>query len=227
MHAWNEAGESAGSNCVEFDVVDKIKSPIPATITGYSGVYNGKSHSINIKNLPKGSNVYYRTSTKANWSRTKPTRTSVGITNIYYKITNDKYAKALTGTRKIVINKAKQTASAKAYNGMYDGKSKTINITKITAGSKIYYRTSSKGSWITKQPTRTNAGTTKVYYKITNSNCTSTKLGTANIMIKKAVQKASVKGYSGTYNGKSKIISIANITPDLKYIIVQAVKVSG
>ena len=84
VHAWNEAGQSEGSNCVEFEVVDKISSPIPAAVKGYSGLYNGKSHTISISNLPEGSTAYYRTNTNASWSRTKPARTSAGTTTVYY-----------------------------------------------------------------------------------------------------------------------------------------------
>lgn len=209
VHAWNEAGQSEGSNCVEFEVVDKISSPIPAAVKGYSGLYNGKSHTISISNLPEGSTAYYRTNTNASWSRTKPARTSAGTTTVYYKITNSKYANDLKGSSKIVIKKAMQSASVKSHSGTYDGNAKTISLTNVSPGSKIYYRTSTKGNWTTKKPTRTSAGTTKVYYKIVNSNCTSTKTGTSNIVIKKAAQKASVKSYNGTYDGKAKSIKIS------------------
>lgn len=209
VHAWNEAGQSEGSNCVEFEVVDKISSPIPAVVKGYSGLYNGKSHTISISSLPEGSTVYYRTNTNASWSRTKPVRTSAGTTTVYYKITNSKYANDLKGSSKIVIKKVMQSASVKSHSGTYDGNAKTISLTNVSPGSKIYYRTSTKGNWTTKKPTRTSAGTTKVYYKIVNSNCTSTKTGTSNIVIKKAAQKASVKSYNGTYDGKAKSIKIS------------------
>ena len=81
---------------------------------------------------------------------------------------------------------------------------------------QVYYRTNNRAKWSTKKPTRTSVGTTAVYYKIVNSNCTRTKTGSAKITIKKAIQKGKAKGYSGSYNGKAHTISFHDVTAGTK-----------
>lgn len=189
---------------------------IPAKAKGYTGTYDGKTHTISISNVPSGSTIYYRTSTKANWTTKKPVRKSAGTTTVYYKISNNRYSQTFSGSAKISIKKASQKGYAKSYNGSYTGKAHTITLSSVASGSKVYYRTSTKAKWSTKKPTRTSIGTTKVYYKIVNSNCTSTKYGTAQITNKKAVQKAKAKNYNGNYNGKAHTIGFSNVVTGSK-----------
>ena len=196
--------------------IKKGEIKIPALVKDYNGRYDGKPHSISIANIPSGSQVYYRTNTNSAWSLKKPTRTSAGTTTIYYKITNPLYFQTLSGDAKITIQKNIQKGYAKSYSGTYDGKSHTISFNNVVSGSKIYYRTSTKAKWSTKKVTRTSAGTTTIYYKIVNSNCTNTKTGTVKIVIKKASQKGYAKSYSGTYNGKSHTIRMSNVAAGSK-----------
>lgn len=68
--------------------------------------YNGKAQTISISNVPVGSKIEYRTSKNASWSTVKPTRTSIGTTTVYYRITNEEY-NTFEGSGTITIN-AKQ-----------------------------------------------------------------------------------------------------------------------
>lgn len=181
---------------------------ISGKVNSYKGNYDGKAHSIAIQNIPAGSTITYRTSTKNAWSTKKPTRTNAGTTTVYYNVTNPRYEKSMSGKASITIQKIAPKATVKGYDKAYDGKKHSISITKTLPGSTIYYRSSTKKVWSKSKPTRTTAGTTNVYYKITNANATKTLTGKANICVRRAVQKSKIKGYSGTYNGKKHTISI-------------------
>ena len=73
--------------------------------------------------------------------------------------------------------------TAKNYSGTYDGKAHTITLSGIPSGAKVTYATSKDGTYSSTKPTRTNAGTTTVYYKITKSNY-NTVTGSSTITIK-------------------------------------------
>lgn len=68
----------------------------------YQGVYDGKSHTISLSEVKSGSTITYRTASNQSWSKTKPTRKSVGKTTVYYRITNSNYA-TITGSETITI----------------------------------------------------------------------------------------------------------------------------
>lgn len=180
------------------------KGTLTATAKAYSGAYDGESHTITLKGYYSGSKVYYRTSSTGSWKTTKPTRTKVGTTTVYYKITNSNCSNTLTGSKKITVKKGTLSVTAKSYSGTYDRKSHSITLNGTYATSKVYYRTSKTGSWTTKAPTRKKAGTTTVYYKVTDANCSNTVTGTATIKIGK--KKVSALTYSEiskkTYTGK-------------------------
>lgn len=95
-------------------------------------------------------------------------------------------------------------ATIKNYTGTYDGKAHTISLSGYPSGSTIHYRTSSTGTWTTKKPTRTSAGTTTVYYKIEHPNYKAIT-GSSKITInKKSVSNLSVSGLGNrTYTGKA------------------------
>lgn len=102
--------------------------------------------------------------------------------------------------------------TVKEYIGVYDGKAHTITISGVKSGSKILYRTNTKAKWATTKPSRTNAGTTTVYYKVTNPD-NKTITGSQKITITKATYKPVIKPYIGNYDGKSHTIAISNVKP--------------
>ena len=118
------------------------KASYTPTIKSYSGTYNGKSHTITLSKVKSGSTIKYRTSKTGTWTTKKPTRTSVGKTTVYYKITHPKY-KTITGSRTITIKPASTKISK------LTAKSKSIVVkwtkkTTQTTGYQIQYSTSSK-----------------------------------------------------------------------------------
>ena len=179
-----------------------------ASVKGYSGTYDGKAKTINITNITPGSKIYYRTSSKGKWTTKKPTRTSAGTTKVYYKIVNSNCLKTKTGNANITLKKASQKVTVKSYNAIYDGKKHSITISNVSRGSKIYYRTSSKGKWSSSKPYRTGNGKTNVYYKITNSNYND-ELGVAQITIN---SKLSINKTLVTMNASNSVILKATVT---------------
>ena len=85
----------------------------------------------------------------------------------------------------------------------YNGKSQTISISNIPAGSKVEYRTSKSGKWTTVKPTRTSVGTTTVYFRIINPNYNTIE-GSGTIKINaKQIKNLSISNISNkTYTGK-------------------------
>ncbi|MCD7888086.1 MAG: fibronectin type III domain-containing protein, partial [Clostridiales bacterium] len=151
------------------------KLSMTVTATGYSGTYDGSSHTVTLKvSGPSSYKVYYSTSrlTSSNYSTsgttTKPTRTNAGQTVVYY------YIKESTGNYNDVSGNLyiyiKPKVTATAYAGVYDGSSHAATVT--AAGSaKLYYSTSTKLTYsnyksrgTTTKPTRRSVGTTTVYY---------------------------------------------------------------
>lgn len=61
------------------------------TVEGYSGIYDGREHTINISGEKPGSTILYRTNKTEEWDDNKPTRTNAGITTVYCQITNPNY----------------------------------------------------------------------------------------------------------------------------------------
>lgn len=112
--------EYSGTKRIDFKINQATYQP---TVKGYSGTYDGKSHTIAISGVKSGSTIKYRTSTKNSWTTKKPTRTSVGTTTVYYQITNPNY-NTITGSQKIIINKRSISTLtySKLGNKTYTGK---------------------------------------------------------------------------------------------------------
>ena len=119
------------------------KASYSITTTAYSGTYDGKAHTITISGVKSGSTLYYRTSTSASWSTTKPKGTNAGKITVYYKITNSNY-KDITGNKTIIIKPAATTLSsvANGAGGMIIKWTKNAQAT----GYKLYRKVNS-GSW--------------------------------------------------------------------------------
>ena len=119
--------------------------------------------------------------------------------NAIVKLGNNSY----TITASLSLKAQNMSIVANGFTGTYDGKAHTISLAGVASGSTIKYRTSSNGTWTTAKPTRTSAGTTTVYYQITNPNY-NTVSGSAKISIsRKSVSKLTISKISNrTYTGK-------------------------
>ena len=125
------------------------------TVKGYSGTYDGKKHTISLS-VKSGSTIKYRTTGK--WTTTKPTRTSVGKTTVYYQITNKNY-KTVKGSKTIVINPVK-TSITSLSKGTKSFTVKWAKKTTQTTGYQIQYSTSSTFASGNKTVTVTSNNTT-------------------------------------------------------------------
>lgn len=139
-----------------------VKKNFNVRVENKSVTYNGKSQTIGLTNIPAGSKIEYRTSKTEKWSTIKPTRTSVGTTVVYYRITNQNY-NTLEGSGTITIY-AKQmknlnisNISNKTYTGKQIRPVVTVKDGKVSLKSGTHY-TLSYG---------TNKNTGKAYIKIT------------------------------------------------------------
>ncbi len=72
--------------------------------SGYEGTYDGRGHAI-VVTAPAGSTVRYGTSYSSCTLTQSPTRTDVGTTTVYYRVSRTGYAE-VTGSRSISIAKA-------------------------------------------------------------------------------------------------------------------------
>lgn len=154
---------------------------VVSSCSSYSGTYDGKPHTITTSFTPSSATVTYSTD-GTNYSSTKPTRTDAGTTTVYYKAMADGYVTA-TGSQTITVTPATMSVSASGFDGPYDEAAHTISLNNVPSGSTITYSTDGTNYSSTK-PTRTNAGTTTVYYKVANKNY-NTASGSAKIVISK------------------------------------------
>jgi len=104
------------------------------------------------------------------------------------------------------INRATMTAEQlpKNYTGIYDGQAHGIDTASLPAGSKVEYKDSEAGEYSATAVTRTDAGTTKVWYKVTHPNYQELT-GTADIIIEAASLEGAVITLtqdSFVYNGQ-------------------------
>ncbi len=114
-----------------------------------------------------------------------PTRTDVGTTIVYYKISKPGYS-TVQGSKKIVITKAAgkvtpPTAKTLKYTGNAQG---LVNAGSSTTG-QIQYKVGATGTYSAKIPAGTDVGTYTVYYKVVgDSNHNDVAERSLNVTIK-------------------------------------------
>ena len=100
----------------------------------------------------------------------------------------------------------------KGYTGTYDGQPHGIVTGSLPAGSTVYYKDSAAGEYSATPVKRTDAGTTKVWYKLTNPNYVD-KEGTATIKINPASISTAIASLSPaasrTYSGQALIPGVS------------------
>ena len=151
-----------GETIILYAQWEKIKKNFSIRVSNISTVYNGKAHTIQLRNVPSGSTILYRTSTNGKWVTTKPTRTSVGTTTVYYKITNADYV-TLEGSSKITITakNIKNLSISNIGNKTYTGKQIRPGVTVKDGKTVLKSGTNYTISY------GTNKNTGKGYVKIT------------------------------------------------------------
>ena len=157
------------------------KADMTVTAEGYSGVYDGLDHSINVT-TPEGATVKYGTSAD-NCTETSLSYKEVGTYTIFYEVTKDNY-NTVTGSASVVISLSTMTVTATGYTGTYDGEAHGITVTAPAYASVRYGET--EGNYNkTSSPTYTDAGTHTVYYQVKKVGYT-TVTGSATVTINKA-----------------------------------------
>ena len=199
--------------------IDKIDATCPSTLTGYTGTYDGSSHTITASGHVGGT-LEYRTATSGDgstWSTTKPTRTNQGTTTVYVRVNGDGNHNTVTcGSKTIVINKKEVTvtaenksmnyaATAPAYSYVVTG---AVGTETAVTGTATY--TIKSGSNTINNVSTAAVGTYDIIpsgltagnnYTITYEN------GTLTINSIDATCPSTLTGYTGTYDGNSHTIT--------------------
>ena len=189
------------------------------TATGSTSTYDGQPHEISVEvtTPASGYDIEYTLddpeSPEAQWTTTSPTFTDAGTHPVHYRISATGYV-TVTGTENVVINPGTIVYNAANYTGTYDGQahSITLDVTTPATGYTIEYGTSTTGPWSTTVPTRTDAGTTTVYWRITAANY-ETQTGQNTITVQNGEIIYSADGYEGFYDGQPHSISVTVTTP--------------
>lgn len=93
-------------------VINKVRPNIK--IESYTGEYDGKAHTIELKGVPKKATIQYRASTLKKWSDEEISLTKPGKKTVYVKVSSPNYTKAWTGKGIIKITKNGKVSSASA-----------------------------------------------------------------------------------------------------------------
>ncbi len=114
-----------------------------------------------------------------------------------------------------IIGKSFTGITASDYTGTYDGAPHTIHVNGVPKDAKITYSTTKNGTYSEELPTRTNAGTTTIYYKVTKTNY-KTFTGSAKIVItpiNAADYPVTLSGTKFAYSG-SKQTPVVSVTDE-------------
>lgn len=219
---------NAGTATKDFSIT------FTATPTAYSAQYNAAAHSASIKTSAPAVVVSYGTSTSygnsvtctnanTNYAMSSVTRTVTGTTTVYYSATKNGYT--VTGSTTIAISNGTLTITPTAYNAAYNGAahSASIKCTNVDGVTISYGTSTSYGQTLTATTkgtnysmanvTRTDSGTTTVYYKASKTYYNDVT-GSTTIVISKATPTLSVTGKTGlTYSGSAQaLVSAWSVT---------------
>ena len=217
-----QASIAATTNYNAKTVTKDFSITFTATPAAYSAQYNAAAHSASIKTSAPAVVVSYGTSTSygnsvtctnanTNYAMSSVTRTVTGTTTVYYSATKNGYT--VTGSTTIAISNGTLTITPTAYNAAYNGAahSASIKCTNVDGVTISYGTSTSYGQTLTATTkgtnysmanvTRTDSGTTTVYYKASKTYYNDVT-GSTTIVISKATPTLSVTGKTNlTYTG--------------------------
>ncbi len=181
-----------------------------------SATYSGQAISLGrVYPANSGTTVYYRLGTTGDYSTSIPTGVNAGTYTIYYKISSSNY-NDLTGSYSFTINKRVQTAPAVNSPVLtYNGNPQPLgSVTKSAGGNAVTYCLDQNGTYTSTVPTRTNAGTYTVYYKISGLANYQDYSGHYSVTISKADQPApTISNADMNYNGQAR--QLGSVTPKI------------
>ena len=181
-------------------------------VTGYSGVYDGASHTVTatVNQDYQSTTTFHYSTNNSTWSTTKPTRTNAGTTTVYVRATNSVLG-TFTAETTINVTKAPVTLTAGSLTTTYNRRAQTVH-TYTSSVSGIYFQgVSASGSG-------TNVGTYPVTFSGVTIDETTDTTGNyvvhavvnGTITINKASASTlglSVSSYSGNYDGSAHTVS--------------------
>ena len=210
--------------------MDKTKPTITA-----SGITYGQNLSITLKDANSGVTGWQVTNSNtaptSGWTEfdaaASKTVSKPGLdAGTWYIWVKD--AAGNTQSKAITVSKAEMTVTSENYTGAYDGNSHTITgptATTPSSGTKVYYSTTTeltssnyKNTSVasTTKPTRTDAGTTTVYWYVESNNGNyNDKSGSNTITISasETLMSYTSSDYNEAYDGNSHSITLNVTTP--------------
>lgn len=130
--------EFTGTITLPFTIKPKTLTSVSAK--GYSGYYDGKSHSISVT-APKECTITYATSKKGTYSTKKPSYQTAGSYTTYYKVSKTDYT-TVSGSASVKINLKQPSVSASnASSGI------TVKWSKISGADGYYLYQKTSTGW--------------------------------------------------------------------------------
>lgn len=154
-------GEYDGDISVCFTIQ---KAPLKSVKAyDYSGVYDGKAHSITVV-CDDGAEIEYGEEEGQYTTEESPEYTLPGVYTVYFRVRKPNY-ETYTGSSTVVIESAKLNVDSVGFSGEYDGNPHSICVS-ADEGALIRYGTVSGKYNMTTSPSYINAGTYTVYYEV-------------------------------------------------------------
>ena len=183
-------------------------------VTGYSGVYDGSSHTITatVNTDYQSTTTFHYSTNGTSWSTTKPTRTDAGSTTVYVRATNTTLGTFAEETT-IEISKAPVTLTAGSLSTTFNRREQSVH-TYTSSVSGIYFwgvSASGSGTNVGSYPV-TFSGVTVDETTDSSGNYVVHTLVNGTLTITKASASAlglSISNYSGNYDGSSHTISVS------------------
>lgn len=184
-------------------------------VTGYSGVYDGETHTVTATVNPDyaaTTSFRYSINGGTSWSTSKPSRSAAGTTTVYVRAINTILG-TFTADTTIAIDPAPVTLTANSLSTTFNRRAQSVN-GYTSSESGIYF------SGVSASGSGTNAGEYPVTFSGVTVDETTDSSGNyvvhqlveGKLTIAKASADAiglSVSGYSGMYDGSAHTVSVS------------------
>ena len=178
------------------------------TAQGYSGTYDGQSHSITVT-APDGAVITYSDTKNGLYSEASPTYTNAGEYVVYYQVTLTGAA-PVSGQAAVSISKKVVSLTWDETSFIYDGAEKlpTVTVSGLLDGDACT---------VTVTGGQTDVGTyTATAESLSNDNYQLPEQNTVSFTIAPGTLDVTAEGYNGVYDGESHSITLT--TPDKAFI---------
>ena len=225
----NASAASSASFTTEADTyamtITLVIQEMQASADDVSVAYDGQPHGItvNVTDPASGSTVKYGTAEGTYDLDASPTQTEVGTQTVYYQVTANNYV-TKTGSATVTISEASAVAATvTANNRTYDGTEQplvTVDNTTLVGGSMQYAlgtETEATGDFTATIPSKTDAGTYYVWYKVVSDGNHNDYTATAPVTATIAKANASATAPTAlnlTYTGQAQALVVAGSTND-------------